>query len=178
MQRITYSKYVTPAFSLNNYSPRMRDVPGYCCSKRHRNRMISATAWCMNQPWSWFGSSVQNAGLFYRERRRGVHSPEVDPSCLCLRCMSLIPLVPRQDVHPAACAGFAHCRFPYSNHRLRWRNPHLHMDRHRHHTAATLTTHPRVRDCRLTWMRERRTMQRRAETPMMWLHWILKESIN
>lgn len=149
-----YSKYVTPTFSLKPYSRHMRDVPaGYCCSKRHRNTMISATTWCMNHPRSWCGSSVQNVGPFYGERHLGVRV-EADSSCLCLRCMSLTSLVHHQDVHPAACADFVRCRSTCSTHRPRPRNPHLHMHQHHRHAAATLTIHPRARDCRLTWMQE------------------------
>lgn len=164
---ITHSKYVTPTFSLKPYSLHMRDVPGYCCSKRHRNTMISATAWCMNHPWSWFGSSAQNVGPFYGEPHLGVRL-EVDSSCLCFRCMSLTSLVHHQDVHPAACADSARCRSTCSTHRLRPRNPHLHMHQRHRHAAATLTNHPRARDCRLTWMQERCTMQKTAQIQPRW----------
>lgn len=147
-------------WNLIHYCTCMRDVPGYCCSKRHRNTMISATAWCMSHPWSWFGSSAQTVGPFYGEQHLGVVRLEVDSSCLCLRRMSLTSLVHHQDVLPAACADSARCRSICSTRRLRPRNPHLHMHQHHRHVAATLTNHPRARDCRLTWMQEWCTMQK------------------
>lgn len=157
----------------------MRDVPGYCCSKRHRNTMTSATAWCMNHRWSWYGSSAQNVGPFYGEQHLGVRL-QVDSSCLCLRCMSLTSLVHHQDVHPAACADSARCRSTCSTRRLRPRNPHLHMHQHPRHAAATLTNHPRAPECRLTWMQEWCTMQksRRFNLTMKMLHWLKLEEVD